>query len=231
MEAIRPLCNRCFSRGSSLRKGNSPSLDPGVKSLRGLAYSRNISMYRKVYQSTTIHITDKCFRRYATIIVLPLVKQRQISPTSTTSIFVLLKKKCLQHTHVWGLLNRCLHVWMDVSDVYVCMRMCVSLVSHTARWSLLLMGTPVAPPLILLELFPLGCAGWCSSGWWVPPLSLTLVLVCLSIWEFRSGAWTRLGALAVHAGGPLWDLASLYFGQIWNICCFWAIILNLGWSL
>ena len=94
--------------------------------------------------------------------------------------------------------------------MYMCICVRMSVTSHAAWWSLLLVGAAVATPLVLLELFPLGRVGRCSSGWRAASLPLGLgYWSALGFWA--DGA--RSGALAVCAYGTLWDLTSLRPGR------------------
>lgn len=87
----------------------------------------------------------------------------------------------------------------------------VYVISHAARWSLLFVGPAVAPPLVLLKLFPLGCIRR-SSLWslgasfslvWLCPLALRSTLCLLRALS------VRFDALALRAYGTSRNLTSL----------------------
>lgn len=88
-------------------------------------------------------------------------------------------------------------------------------VSHAAWWSLLFVGPAVAPPLVLLELFPLGCVrrsslrGLCTSF----PLVRLCSLALGSTLDLLRALSVRFGALDLCAHGTSRDLTSLQAGR------------------
>lgn len=86
-------------------------------------------------------------------------------------------------------------------------------ISHAAGWSLLFVGPAVAPPLVLLELFPLGCVR--RSSLRGLGTSFPLVRLCsLALGSTLDLLSVRFGAMALCAHGTSRDLASLQAGGL-----------------
>lgn len=128
---------------------------------------------------------------------------------------------------------------MTDADVYKCLLSVRECISHAAWWSLLFVGPAVAPPLVLLKLFPLGCV-WRSSLLGLGT-SFSLVGLCSlavgSTLDPLRGLSVRFDALALSAHCTSRDLTSLQTCRLREnlsssvVRHFWCVLHPLHWVL
>ncbi len=115
----------------------------------------------------------------------------------------------------------------------------VECISHAARWSLLFVGPAVAPPFVLLKLFPLACVR--RSSLLGLGTSFSLVGLCSlglrSTLDLLRGLSVRFDALALRAHCTSWDLTSLQTCRLrenlsrWVVWHFGCVLHPLRWVL